>query len=49
MKDIKYQLNKTAKTLTDPKTVVPKEYHEFLDLFLKEASNTLSSHSKYDH
>ena len=49
MKDIKYQLNKTAKTPTDPKTVVLKEYHEFLDVFSKEASNTLSPHSKYNH
>ena len=49
MKDIKYQLNKTAKTLTNPKTVVPKKYHKFLDIFSKEASDTLSPHSKYDH
>ena len=49
MKDIEYQLNKTAKTPTDPKTVVPEEYHEFLDVFSKEASDTLSPHSKYDH
>ena len=49
MKDIKYQLNKTVKAPTNPKTVVPKEYHEFLDVFLKEASDTLSPHSKYNH
>ena len=49
MKNIEYQLNKTAKTPTDPKTVVSEEYHEFLDVFLKEASDMLSPHSKYDH
>lgn len=49
MQDIEYQLSKTAKTLTDPKTVVPEEYHEFLDVFSKKASDTLTPHSKYDH
>ena len=49
MKDIEYQLNKTAKTPTDPKTVVPKEYHKFLKVFSKKASDTLLPHSKYDH
>ena len=48
IKDIKYQLNKMAKTPTDLKTVVPEEYHEFLDAFSKETSDTLSPHSKYD-
>ena len=49
MKNIKYQLNKTAKTSTDPKIMIPKEYHKFLDVFSKEASDNLSPHSKYDH
>ena len=49
IKDIKYQLNKMAKTLIDPKTMVPKEYHKFLDVFSKEVSNTLLPHSKYNH
>lgn len=49
MRDIEYQLEKTTKTPTDPKTVVPEEYHEYLDVFSKEASDTLSEHSKYDH
>ena len=49
MKDIKYQLNKTAKAPTNPKTVVPEEYHKFLDIFSKKASDTLSPHSKYNH
>ena len=49
MKDIKYQLNKTAKTPTNPKTVVSEEYHKFFDVFSKEASDTLLLYSKYDH
>ena len=44
MRVIEYQLEKTAKTPTDPKTVVPEEYHEYLDAFSKEASDTLSEH-----
>ena len=49
MKNIKYHLNKTAKTSTNPKTIVLKKYHKFLDVFLKKASDTLSSHLKYNH
>ena len=49
MKDIKYQLNKMAKTSTDSKTMVPKKYYKFLDIFSKKTSDTLSPHSKYDH
>ena len=49
MRDIEYQLEKATKTPTDPKTVISEKYHEFLDVFLKEASDTLSEHSKYDY
>ena len=49
IKNIEYQLNKMAKTLTDPKTVILKEYHKFLDVFSKEALDTLLPHSKYDY
>ena len=49
MKDIEYQLNKTARTSTDPKTMISKEYHKFLDVFSKEAFDTLLPHSKYNH
>ena len=41
MRDIKYQLNKVTKPLTNPKTVVSAEYHDFLNVFSKEASDTL--------
>ena len=49
IRDIKYLLEKATKTPTDPKTVILEEYHKFLDVFSKEASDTLSEHSKYDH
>ena len=49
MRDIKYQLNKTTKPPTNPKTVVPEEYHDFLDMFLKDISDTLRPYGKYDH
>ena len=29
--------------------MILEEYYEFLDVFSKEASDTLSEHSKYDH
>ena len=49
MKNIEYQLNKTVKAPTDPKTMVSEEYHEFLDIFSKEVLDTLLPYSKYDH
>ena len=49
MRDLEYQLNKAEKPVTDPATVVPECYHEFLDVFLKETSDKVSPHSKYDH
>ena len=49
IQDIKYQLNKGTKPLTDPKTVVPEEYHDFLDVFSKDISDTLRPYGKYDH
>ena len=49
MRDIEYQLNKRTKPLTDPKTVVPEEYHDFLDVFLKDISDTLRPYGKYNH
>ena len=42
-------MNKANKPLTDSKTVVPEEYHDFLDVFLKEVLDTVAEHFKYDH
>ena len=47
--NINFQINKTDKPLTDPETVVPEKYHDFLDVFSKESLDTVAKHSKYDH
>ena len=44
MKDIQYQAEKEARAETDPKSVVPQEYHDFLDVFSKKDSDTLPPH-----
>ena len=49
LKDIEYQLSKEDRPPTDPKTIVPPEYHEFLDVFSKAASDTLAPHRTHDH
>ena len=49
MKDIQYQAEKEARAETNPKSVVPQEYYNFLDVFSKKNSDTLLSHQKYDH
>ena len=49
MRDIQYQTEKEARAETDPKSVVPQEYHDFLDVFSKKDSDTLLLHRKYDH
>ena len=49
MRDIQYQAEKEARAETDPKSVVPQEYHDFLDVFSKKDSDTLLPHRKYDH
>ena len=48
-RDIEYQLNKTMKLPTNPKTVVLIEYHDFLDVFSKDISDTLRPYGKYNH
>ena len=49
MRDIEYQLNNGIKPPTNPKTVIPAEYHDFLDVFSKDISDTLRPYGKYDH
>ena len=49
MRDIQYQAEKEARAETDLKSVVPQEYHDFLDVFSKKDSNILPPHRKYDH
>ena len=49
MKDIQYQAEKKARAETDPTSVIPQEYYNFLDVFSKKDSNTLPLHRNYDH
>ncbi len=41
MRDIQYQAEKEARAETDPKNVVPQEYHDFPDIFSKKDSDIL--------
>jgi hypothetical protein len=50
MKNLKIQLKKQeSNTMTDSKSVVSFEYHDFLNVFFKEKADILSSHKKHDH
>lgn len=49
MKDVDIQLRKIDKPSTDPKMIVPTEYHDFLDVFSKEKADELPPHRKHDH
>jgi hypothetical protein len=50
MKNLKIQLRKQeSNTMTDSKSVMSVEYHDFLNVFFKEKANILSSHRKHDH
>ncbi len=49
MKDLEYQAEKEARPKTDPRSIIPEEYHNLLDVFFKKNSDTLPPHQKYDH
>jgi hypothetical protein len=50
MKNLKIQLKKQeSNTVTDFKSVVLFEYHDFLNVFFKEKTDILSSYKKHDH
>ena len=49
MRDIQYQAKKEAKAESDQTSVIPQEYHNFLNVFSKKNSDTLLPHQKYDH
>ena len=49
MRDLEYQAKKEAKLETDPKTVIPVEYYDLLDIFFKKNLDTLPPHQMYDH
>ena len=47
--NISLQMSKTDKLPTDPRTVVPEDYYDFLDVFSRKASDTVAAHSKYNN
>ena len=49
LQDVTYEMEKRKKTVTDPKEVVPEEYHDFLDVFSKQEADKLPPHRAYDH
>ena len=50
MRDIIYKQKKQEQDEEiDPKTILPKEFHEYLDVFSKAAADTLPSHGPSDH
>ena len=49
IKDIQYQTEKKTRAETNPKSVVPHKYLDFLDVFSKKDLNTFLPHQKYDH
>ena len=44
IRDIQYQAEKEARAKTNPKSVVPQEYYDFLDIISKKDSDTLFPH-----
>ena len=49
IRDINYQLDKDKRPPINPATRVPECYHNFLDVFLRDVSNTVSAHLKHDY
>ncbi|KAH0375210.1 hypothetical protein KCU92_g10240, partial [Aureobasidium melanogenum] len=47
MDDIEKALR--VKPVTDPRTKLPAEYHQFLEVFSQELSDSLPPHRSYDH
>lgn len=49
IRDIQYQGEKKARAKTNLKSVIPQEYHDFHDIFLKKNLDTLPPNRKYDY
>lgn len=49
MRNLKFQAVKKAKPETYPKSVILEEYHNLLDMFSKNDSDTFSFYWKYVH
>ena len=48
-RDIQYQVEKETRAETNPTSIVPQEYHDFLHIFSKKNAYTLLPYQKYDH
>lgn len=42
-------MQKQKKAVTDPKSIISEEYHDFLDVFFKQKVDKLLFHWKYNH
>jgi hypothetical protein len=50
MKNLEIQLKKQNNNkVTDSKSIISQEYHDFLNVFFKKKVDILSSHRKHDH
>jgi hypothetical protein len=50
MKNLNIQLKKQENSvITDLKSIISVEYHDFLNVFSKKKADVLSSHKKHDH
>ena len=49
LRDLQYQAKKETKAKTYLKSVVPKKYYNFVNVFSNKNLDTLSFHWKYDH
>lgn len=49
MKNIQYQAKKEFRAEINSKNVIPKKYHNFLNVFSKKYLDTFLLHQKYDH
>ena len=51
MRDILYEMKKQEQIDEDidPRTILPKEFHEYLNVFLKATVDTLPSHGPLDY
>ena len=49
IKNLEFQAEKKARPETNPKTFLPEEYYDFLNMFLKKNSDKLPFYQKYDY
>lgn len=49
IRNLEYPAEKEVKPEINPKNVVSKKYHDFLDVFSKKNLNTLLSYQKWNH